>query len=61
MMSFLRQAAGYMHTQDLIRFAEVECQLILVHKLAVLLGTLRPHFGYYVSMTEKKKKSMEDL
>ena len=50
-----------MHTQDLIRFAEVECQFILVHKLAVLLGTLRPHFGYYVSMTEKKKKSMEDL
>ena len=32
------------HTQHLIRFAKPECQLILVHDLAVLLGSLRSHF-----------------
>lgn len=36
-----------MHTEHLIRLTETESQLILMHELAVLLGSLGPHFGCF--------------
>lgn len=34
---------GCLHTQNLIRLTEPKRKLILVHELAVLLGSLGPH------------------
>lgn len=42
------------HTEDLIGFAKAESQLILVHQLAVLLGTFGPHVDVVLELSMRR-------
>lgn len=42
------------HTEDLIGFAKAESQIILVHQLAVLLGTFGPHVDVVLELSMRR-------
>lgn len=44
--SATQRSFGRNHTEHLVRLAETKSHLILVHKLAVLLGTFGPHLEW---------------
>lgn len=41
-----QRSFGRDHTEHLVRLAETKSHLILVHKLAILLGTFGPHLEW---------------
>lgn len=51
---------GGKHTEDLIWFSKAKCEVVLLHQLAVLLGTFPAHLGRGGKLSGSRENVVRD-